>query len=162
MRTKGSAGELERVRLIAANMFERGAEPRDVASDLAVHVQTVRQWRRVWRTRGRAGLAHKPHPGRPCLLGDEQKRELLRLPEAEPTAYGFTRHFWTTGMIAELIKARFGVDYHHDWVGEMLHGLGLSWQKPMRRARERDEAKVAAWRSDTWPDVLKKTPPRTA
>lgn len=158
MRTSGSAVELERVRLIAARMFGRGARSRQIAGDLGVHVQTVRQWRRLWLKSGIDGLLHKPHPGRPALLSDAQKQELLQLLREEPTNHGFTRHFWTTAMIADLIRQKFGVDYHHDWVGEMLHALGMSWQKPMRRARERDEAKIAAWRSELWPALLKKVP----
>ena len=61
-------------------------------------------------------------------------------------------------MIAELIKREFGVEYNPDWVGEILHALGMSFQKPMRRARERDEQKIAAWRIEVWPELLKKTP----
>ena len=158
MRTEGSAVELERVRLVACRMFEREAKPSQIAEDLGVHVQTVRHWRRVWRKSGVDGLRHKPHPGRPALLNDAQKQELLQLLLREPTTLGFTKHLWTTAMIADLIRMKFNVDYHRDWVGEMLHGLGMSWQKPMRRARERDDAKIASWRSEQWPAVLKKVP----
>jgi transposase len=162
MRTPGSALELERVRLIAVRMFERGVPCKQIAQDVGVHVQTVRQWRRIWHKTGAEGLLHKPHPGRPALLGADQKQELLQLLQHEPTAHGFSRHFWTTAMIAELIKQKFGIDYHHDWVGEMLHALGMSWQKPMRRARERDEVKIASWRSELWPQLQKKVPTQTA
>lgn len=161
MRTPGSAQELERVRLIACKMFERNATSRQIASDLGVHVQSVREWRRTYKKLGIDGLRLKPHPGRPALLSDEQKQQLLTMLRQEPTAHGFERHFWTTAMIAELIKRTFGIDYNHDWVGEMLHALGLSWQKPMRRARERDEEKIQSWREQVWPEVLKKTPPKT-
>lgn len=142
-------------------MFARDEKPRQIAADLDVHVQTVRLWRRVWKKSGIDGLLHKPHPGRPSLLSDLQKQELLQMLQDEPTAHGFDRHFWTTQMISELIKQKFDVEYHHDWVGEMLHGLGLSYQKPARRARERDEQKILAWRTEVWPELLKKTPLKT-
>jgi transposase len=137
-------------------MFERVVPSRLIAKDLRMHVRTVEKWRRAWRTVGRDSLLGKPHPGRPALLSDDQKQELVQMLRQEPTAHGFERHFWTTRMIADLVHRRFGVQYHRDWIGEMLHALGMSWQKPMRRARERDEAKIEAWRSDLWPELEKK------
>lgn len=162
MRTPGSAQELERVRLIACNLFDRDVSSKQIAQDLGMHPQTVREWRRIYKQLGAQGLRLKPHAGRPALLSDERKQQLLMLLKETPTFHGFERHFWTTAMIAELIKQKFGIDYNADWVGEMLHALGMSWQKPMRRARERDEQKIQAWREHLWPEVLKKTPQKMA
>jgi transposase len=162
MRTPGSAKELERVRMIAVNMFELGKRPAEIAGCLGVNAQTVRQWRRLWQTRGRDGLRLKPHPGRPCELSPPQKQDLVELLARPPAEHGFDRHFWTTPMIAQLIERHFGVRYHHDWVGELLHTLGFSWQKPQRRARERNEQKITTWRQEHWPELLKKTPPSMA
>lgn len=148
--------------MIAVNMFELQKPAGEIAVCVGVCVQTVRDWRRVWRTLGRDGLKAKPHPGRPCGMTTLQKQELVGLLAFAPTDYGFDRHFWTTELIGALIRQRFGVDYHPDWVGEVLHSIGFSHQKPMRRARERDEARIDAWRHETWPDVLKKTPTPTA
>jgi len=161
MRTPGSALELQRVRLIAANMFERGIGSADIALNLGVHVQTVRHWRRLWNKRGTGGLISKPHPGRPPLLGDAQKQQLLQWLKTSPTEHGFERHFWTTAMIRDLIQRKFGIEFNHNWVGQMLHDMGLSWQKPMRRARERKEDQIAAWRSEVWPALEKKVRKKT-
>jgi putative transposase len=38
-------------------------------------------------------------------------------------------------------------------VSYLLHRIGFSWQVPARRAAERDEAKIAAWRAETWAKV---------
>ncbi len=64
-------------------------------------------------------------------------------------------------MIRDLIKRELGIEFNHNWVGEMLHRMGMSWQKPMRRARERKEDQIAAWRSEVWPEIEKKVPNRT-
>jgi transposase len=40
----------------------------------------------------------------------------------------------------------------------ILHELGFSHQKPARRAAERDEARIDAWRGEVWPALLKKVP----
>jgi len=35
----------------------------------------------------------------------------------------------------------------------LLHRIGWSVQVPARRAAERDEARIAVWREETWPVV---------
>jgi len=162
MRKHGSAQELQRVRMIAVNMFELDKMPSEIAGCLKVDDQTVRRWRRLWQKSGRDGLKLKPHPGRPCLMSNEQKGQLVEMLGRAPAEHGFDRHFWTTAMIAGLIKQKFDIDYDNNWVGEILHAMGFSWQKPARRARERDETRIAEWRSAQWPELLKKTPNPTA
>jgi transposase len=59
--------------------------------------------------------------------------------------------------VGEVIQRMFGVHYHTDYLGTLLHRLGWSVQKPVLRAKERDEKAIASWRSKTWPR-LKKEP----
>lgn len=156
MRKQGSIEDLERIRLIAANMFERGMKPKDIAAILEVDDQSVRRWRRLFQAGGRERLRGRKAPGATRRLSDEQRRQLVAMLAQEPRAHGFEAHLWTTKLIAQLIHRSFGVEYHHDYVGTLLHEIGLSWQKPMRRARERDEAAIAQWRVQHWPELLKK------
>ena len=156
MRTKGTAQELERQRLIAANLMDQGLKQVDIAKALGVDDQSVRAWGRQYRAGGRDALLARPHPGGRSRLSAGQKQELVALLARPPQEYGYDRHLWTTPLIARLIEERFGVKYHHDYVGTLLHKLGLSCQKPARRAIERDEERIARWRSDTWPALLKK------
>jgi hypothetical protein len=58
--------------------------------------------------------------------------------------------------VAEVISQRFGVAYHPDHVGRLLHALGFTQQKPQRRASERDEAAIERWRKRTWPRIKKR------
>jgi transposase len=58
-------------------------------------------------------------------------------------------------LVQELIRRLFGVDYHPDYVGTLLHRLGWSPQKPEQRAAERREAVIARWRSERWPQLKK-------
>jgi hypothetical protein len=45
------------------------------------------------------------------------------------------------------------VDYTLAGLDLLLHRIGWSVQVPARRAAERDEARIAAWREETWPVV---------
>lgn len=162
MRRPGSPQQLEQTRLFAANMFQQQLGTRQIAASLGVDDQTVRRWRRVYRAWGRDGLLSSKHPGRKARLDCQQRQKLAELLLKTPAECGFDRYLWTQQLIAELIQREFGVVYHHDHVGRILGMIGFTHQKPARRARERDEAKIAAWRSEVWPALLKKVPQKTA
>ena len=51
---------------------------------------------------------------------------------------------------------RFKVEYTLAGLDLLLHRIGWSVQVPARRAAERDEARIAAWREETWPVVKKR------
>jgi transposase len=74
-----------------------------------------------------------------------------------PMAHGYRTNLWTTARIAELIEREFGVSYHRDHIGRLMHSLKWSHQKPERRALERDEEAIERWKQQGWPRV-KKTP----
>jgi transposase len=88
----------------------------------------------------------------------QQKQKLSELLLKTPAECGFDKYLWTQQLITDLIQREFGISYHHDHIGLILKELGFTHQKPMRRARERDEARIEAWRRDYWPELLKKTP----
>jgi transposase len=147
--------------MIAANMFEQKLATDIIATSLQVDDQTVRQWRRVFNARGREGLYSRKHRGRPSRMSLQQKQQLSKLLLKTPAECGFDRYLWTQQLIADLILREFGIHYHHDHVGVILQELGFTHQKPMRRAKERDEARIEAWRREVWPEILKKTPQAT-
>jgi len=91
------------VREIAANMFDQGKAPADIARDLGVDDQTVRDWRRKYRAGGRPALVSKKPPGRPALLTAAQRDRLAALLEQAPRECGFERYLWTTQLIADLV-----------------------------------------------------------
>ena len=59
------------------------------------------------------------------------------------------------GRVALVIERECGVKYHPRCVWHILKGMGFSPQRPERRARERDEEAIAAWRAENWPKVKK-------
>jgi transposase len=72
-----------------------------------------------------------------------------------PIAHGYRTNLWTTARIAEVISRKFGVRYHRDHVGRLMHSLRWSPQKPERQALERDEEKIKRWKREVWPRVKK-------
>lgn len=158
MRRPGSQSDWEKLRLIAANMFEQGLACGVIAVSLKVDDQTVRRWRRMFEAGGVEALRSRKHAGRPGRMNPQQKQRLCELLLKGPAECGFARYLWTQQLIADLIEREFGISYHHDHVGLILKELGFTHQKPMRRAKERDEARIQAWRSEQWPALQKKVP----
>jgi transposase len=90
---------------------------------------------------------------------EQLKGVLLRGAEAA----GYRTELWTLKRIGEVIRKQFGVRYSPVGVWALLrHGLGWSWQKPERRALERDEAAIAQWKRKEWPRLKKRRTPRRA
>lgn len=56
-------------------------------------------------------------------------------------------------MVAQLIEARFGVELRLASVGALLERLGLTSQKPLQRAYERDPEAIEAWKIDVYPKL---------
>jgi transposase len=146
----------EQVRLEAAELIESGASDREVARRFRVSRMSANRWRRALAAGGRAALASRGAGGARCRLSPVQLRELESVLEAGPAASGWTEdQCWTLPRIAEVIRSRFKVDYTLAGADLLLHRIGWSVQVPARRAAERDEARIAAWREETWPVVKK-------
>jgi transposase len=152
--TAAERARREQVRLAAADLIEAGASDREVARRFRVSRMSANRWRRALAAGGRAALASKGAGGAKCRLTPAQLRELEAVLEAGPAAAGWDEdQCWTLARIAEIIRTRFRVGYTLAGVDLLLHRIGWSVQVPARRAAERDEARIAAWREEAWPVV---------
>ena len=163
MRKKGTPEEWELRRNIAVNLLDQGMTPKYAAAAVEVAAQTVRAWDRARRKGGRDALRSRKPPGRKSRLTAQQKDRLRQLLLKTPEENGFAgRYLWTQQLIADLVEREFAVRYHHDRICRILRMIDFTHQKPARRARERDEAKIKQWREEVWPALLKKVPAAAA
>jgi len=153
MRPQGSAAELERRRMRAWELLERGWRVKDVAEALGVNRATVSGWKN--RPGGKQALRAKPQHVPQCRLQAEQKDQLRTILLAGAQAAGFPTALWTTRRVAQVVKEKFGIECNPDHLGRILHELGFSCQKPSRRAREQDPQALAEWRAKDWPRIKK-------
>ncbi|MDA7949839.1 MAG: winged helix-turn-helix domain-containing protein [Hyphomicrobiaceae bacterium] len=116
---------------------------------------SIKRWKRALKMGGVAALATKRHPGPKPKLSPGQKQQLVEILVQGPEAAGYANGLWTCARVAEVIEERFGVSYHPDHVGRILHRLGFSPQKPQRRAQEADVAAIRHWRQVSWPRIKK-------
>jgi transposase len=142
MRPIGTAEELERRRRRAIQLVHEGEHPADVARFLGCGRSSVYTWLK-WHREAPAGIAARPHPGRPPCLTGLQHLELRELLLRGARAHGWRTELWTAARVAELIRRRFGVAHHPEHVRKILkRKLRFSSQKPQRKARERDELAI--------------------
>jgi transposase len=155
MRPKGTAAELEVRRRIAADLLGNGKTPAEVVELLGVSLSSAKRWKKTVEREGPAGLAAKPHPGPRPKLSEGQRDALCDVLVSGALAAGFATNLWTCFRVSELIQKRFGISYHFNHVGRLLHDLGFSQQQPQRRARECDEEAIVRWREHDWPRIKK-------
>jgi len=138
--------------------LDQGRSQAQVARELGVTPAAVCQWARARDEDGDEGLKARPHPGRPSKLDARQRKRLEKLLLQGPRRHGYATELWTLPRVAELIERHFGVSYDPSGVWHVLTRMGFSAQKPDprgRRARERDEDAIAAWRKKDWPRIKK-------
>ncbi len=132
-------------------MFDQDLASTEIAARLRVTPKSVRAWRRAWTVGGRAALASRGAGGAVSKLDDAQLDRLAAELERGPAAHGWAEdQRWTLARITTLIRRLFRVSYTPRGVSYLLHRIGWTSQIPARRAIERDEDAIAAWRADTW------------
>jgi transposase len=148
--------EMERIRMRAFRMHQRGMTQAEIARELDVTRQAVFQWKSMWEKEGLAGLRFPGRAGRKPRLSPEQFMELETLLLQGPKAHGDITELWTSRRIQEIILKRLGVCYHPNHIWRVMHALGWSCQRPTRQARERKEAEVRAWTRKVWTRIKKR------
>jgi transposase len=140
-------------RLRALELKERGWKQTQIADALGVSEGAVSQWMKRAREQGVEGLRHKPPPGATPRLSEDERAKLPELLAQGAQAHGFRGEVWTCERVATVIRREFGVSYHPAHVSRVVRALGLSLQKPQRRAEQRDEEAIDNWKEKKWPSL---------
>jgi transposase len=148
--------ELERRRLRAARLFERGLSQGEVSRRLGVHRQSVSRWHRAWSQQGTPALLQTGRAGRKPRLGPSELEQLSRGLKAGPEVLGYGTGLWTSWRVADLIERQTGQKFHPGHVWRILRSLGWSCQRPTGRATQRDESTIRRWKRVRWPELKKK------
>lgn len=156
MRPHGSQEQLEQRRRRAVELLKQGLNLPAVAVKIGCSISSVHRWRKEHRKKGADGLKAKSVPGRPAKLTDHQKQKLVQVLLKGAMNNGYSTELWTTRRICEVIGKRFEVTYHPNHIWWLLQEMGWSCQKPVKRAKERNEKEVAHWKRYVWPHIKKR------
>ena len=155
-----SYSKTEQRRLEAIALLEQGWSGSEVARHFGVTPAAICQWKVAYQRHGPDAMKSTPHTGRPAKLTADQSEQLEKLLLQGPEAHGYTNTLWTLSRVAAVIKKHFDIGYDPSGVWHILVRMGWSCQKPERRARERDEEAIAAWRKNDWPRIKKRSKKR--
>jgi transposase len=149
-------------RLRAWELAAQGWKAIRIAEALGVTRGAVSQWLKAGREGGREALRRRPRGHPTAKLTAEQRAKLPELLAKGAEAYGFIGEVWTTARVAEVIRREFGVRHHPAHVSRILKAIRWTVQKPVRRASQRDEAAITAWREERVPALQAKPGERGA
>ncbi|UIF88519.1 IS630 family transposase (plasmid) [Cupriavidus necator] len=149
---------LEEMRVLAVQRMREGEHPEDVAKSFGMHRSWAFRCRAMTMGRGKGlqALRSTKGSGRPRKLTNSQEAQVFRwINGKNPTQYGFDFGLWTRQIVQLVVEEKFGVDLSLASIGALLARRGLTPQKPLQCAYQRDPLAVEAWRKETFPAIAK-------
>ena len=146
----------EEIRIRAVLRVEAGESPEDVVRALGFHRSCIYDWIARYREGGIEALRYRKGAGRRPKLDGKQLWTLFHIiANNDPRQLRFEFALWTREMVRVLIRREFGVRLSIVSVGRLLRKLGLSPQKPLRRAYQQDPVAVERWQEEEYPAIQK-------
>ena len=144
---------LEAMRERAVRSVQDGERPEVVARVMGIDRSTIYGWL-ANRRGGWGALKAKPLFGHPPKLDGRKLKWIYNtVTQKNPLQLKFTFALWTREMVAKLIKDKFNISLSLVSVGRLLAQLGITCQRPLHRAVERDEALVQQWLKQEYPKI---------
>ena len=150
---------LETIRLMALERVRDGECPSAVISSFGFNRTTIYKWSNAASKPGVGlkALRSTPATGRPRSLTPRQEQQVFRWVNGkDPRQYGLDFGLWTRSVVADLIERKFNIRLGLTAVGELLAKLGLTPQKPLQRAYQRDPEAIEMWRREIFPSIAAK------
>ena len=137
----------------------RGLRQTAAANTYGVSVRAVNKWVAIDKVGGLRALKPKRRGrrlgqgGRLRVVKRERIRRLIvgKLPDQLKLPF----YLWTRAAVASLIAREYGITVSLVTVGRYLRAWGLSPQKPVRRAYERNDAAIARWLKQEYPAIAR-------
>jgi transposase len=151
-------GTLETIRLMAVERVRDGEAPSAVIAAYGFSRTTIYRWLRAVAKPGVGlrALRARPATGRPRSLTSRQEWQVFRwINGRDPRQYGLDFGLWTRSVVADLIERKFGIRLGLTAVGGLLAKLGLTPQKPLQRAYQRDPEAIERWQRELYPAIAR-------
>jgi transposase len=159
-RSIGRAAQEELRRRALVLIEQQGLSQAEAAKVVGVHRQTVNIWLKRYRAQGEDGVLDgrrvSPRRGRGLLTAEEAGKVQGWIADKTPDQLKLPFALWTSRAVRDLIALRFGKQLGLSTVQLYLQRWGMTPQKPLARARERQPAAIAAWLEQIYPAIAKR------
>lgn len=149
---------LEAIRLMAVERVGSGEPPSAVIVSYGLNrttIYTMDQSGGIAR-RGDGGASGKAHNWAATQFDAAPGATGVSLGERQgPRQYSLDFGLWTRSVVADLIAQKFCIRLGLTAVGELLAKLGLTPQKPLQRACQRDPEAIEKWRRESFPRIAR-------
>src|SRR5690348_9996880 len=158
-RTLAPATQAE-LRRVAVAMVKAGKTRIEAAQTVGVNSRFVGQWVKAAAQCGEAALASRRRGRRPgeqkALSTVQEDRLRLLIARGCPDQFGLSFALWTRQAVRALIARESGVWLSLPVVGRYLRAWGVTAQRPMRGATERQDEVIRAWLESTYPAIVQR------
>lgn len=145
------------VRVRAIRARRSGMSCKDIAAAFGVSPVTVSRWIKKYNTLGAAGLKGKRSSGRPATIDcQEFFPKLKKIVKQPATRFGLTSPLWNSKRLRQVLASEYQIRISQSTMWRALKSIGLSYQKPERRAFEADDQARKIWLEEFWPNLKKR------
>jgi transposase len=147
------------LRRLAVKAVRAGLRQTVAATTYGVSLRAVNKWMAIDKVGGLRALKPKRRGrrlgqgGRLRIAHAQRIRSLIvgKLPDQLKLPF----YLWTRAAVASLIAREYRIAVSLTTVGRYLRAWGMSPQKPVRRAYERNDAAIAQWLSKEYPAIAR-------
>ena len=144
----------ETIRLMAVRRVKEGVRPSSVMESFGLCRTTIYRWLRAEKKGGEPALRARHHLGPTPILNSKEQRQIQKwMCGKDPRYYSFETGLWTRKIVVDLIRKKLRKKISISSVGRVLARLGITPQKPLRRAYERDPHAIEKWKSQDYPKI---------
>lgn len=155
---KLESSALQLLRRQGVQAVRGGMSQSEAARTFGASLRAVSKWMRLDREGGLRALklkrrGRRPGEGRLNAKRAERIRALIigKMPDQLKLPF----YLWTRAAVASLIAREYGITVSLVTVGRYLKAWGMSPQKPVRRAYERNDAAIAHWLKREYPAIAR-------
>ncbi len=134
--------------------MQAGEAPAAVAQDMGLYTNRIFIWLVAYRAGGWDALRAKEAMGRPKRADARQIHRIYdTVTLRSPLQMKLPLALWARAQIRTLIQGKFGVKLSLASVERLLAQLGLTGQKPLFCACQRDASRVERWLKEEYPKI---------